>query len=104
MKHHPNPYDEEYDAPVTRDATMDASAMHLAFPDPLDDCDRRDQTDAGRLRRAAYAAERSGYTSLAILYRNSAWVAERGHSWLDYMHAQARGMLDGRTDDVTVKN
>jgi len=74
------------------------------FAIPIDQpSDRRDQTDAGRLRRAAHAARFAGYTSLAILYENSAWVAENGCNWLEYVHHEGNAMLDGRTDDITVR-
>jgi hypothetical protein len=50
--------------------------------------DRRNQTEAGRLRRAAWRANRAGYTSLAILLNNSAWIAAHGQDWHSYAKAE----------------
>jgi len=74
------------------------------FAIPVDEpTDRRNQTEAGRLRRAAYAARFAGYTSLALLYENAAFVAEQGCSWLTYIHREGRAMAEETTDDVQLK-
>ena len=81
----------------------------IDWPNPYDaenavqPSERRDQTEAGTLRRAAWRAERAGYTSLAILYGNAAWRAENGCEWLEAMQAEACARRDGGMDDVEVR-
>jgi len=75
----------------------------IDWPNPYDaenaiqPSERRDQSEAGTLRRAAWRAERAGYTSLAILLSNSAFIAEEGCSWLEYVHRL------GGTDDIEIR-
>lgn len=83
---------------------LDANARDDNFAIPVDEpTDRRDQTEAGRLRRAAYAADFAGYTSLAILYRNAAWLCEHGQTWIEYVHREGHAIAEGRTDDIQVR-
>jgi hypothetical protein len=51
--------------------------------------DRRDMSEAGILRRAAFAFERRGMGATALLFRNAGWESEHGCTWLQWQREEA---------------
>lgn len=51
--------------------------------------DRRDMSEAGILRRAAFGMEKRGMGATALLFRQAAWEAENGCTWLQWQRQEA---------------
>lgn len=72
MNHFPNPYDEEHRM-----------------------TERRDTSEAGMLRRAAFRFEQRGQTASAILLKNAAWLLENPDTRLDTYLSEGHNAADG---------
>lgn len=92
MEHFDNPYDPEHrvNAPAKFDV-LDVVADIFSMPrmkprEPR--LERRDLSEAGCLRRAAFRFEQRGQTASAILLSNAAYILE--HPDEDVSHFPAR--------------